>query len=184
MSSGSRFLNRLRVILDRRLTAANAIDAALAAHPDRRLFHFDGPTGYASLPESPTIRELHAFVRRAGACLARAGLRRFDRVVICKTNSLDYFFLALAVIRAGGIAVPVNSGLRRDGLRDYVRYTGASILIGDEEHFARTSGSRPLARFARGSFRMSPPATASAAATRRRRRRTRSRSGRDRRTIR
>ena len=127
--------NRLRVVLDRHLTAANALDRAVNDHPEARLLHFDHPTGYTSLSSSPSVREIHAFVARVSRCLLQAGMQRFDRVLIYKTNSPDYFLLALAIIRAGGIAVPVNPGLPRDKLQQYVAYTGARIAIGDAAHF-------------------------------------------------
>lgn len=133
--AGSRLFNRLRVVLDRQLTAATILDTALNAHPDSRLVHLETPSLFDLPSAAPTVRELHAFVLRVDACLLRAGMKRFDRVLVYKANSADYFLFALAIIRAGGIAVPVSPGLPRHKLDRYVAYTGASIAITDGAHF-------------------------------------------------
>lgn len=136
-----RFLNRLRVVLDRELTAANVVDRAAAAHPDSEVFHLAAPLPYRHLQgDSLTSRQLLGFVDGVGSALQQAGMRRWDRVAICKTNEPDYVFLAMAIIRAGGIAVPINPGMEPAALDAYLRYTGASMLLTDGEWFAERVG--------------------------------------------
>ncbi|MHA4811664.1 class I adenylate-forming enzyme family protein [Flavitalea flava] len=137
MSTGSRFLNRLRVILDGTVTAANIIDKAAAAHPDRKLLFSDLPLP-APLNESPpTLLVIRDFIIHAGKCLDLAGMKRYDRVAIYKSNSPDYCLYTLAIIRSGGIAVPINAGMPEEKLKQYLAYTGASFVITDKEHFGR-----------------------------------------------
>jgi acyl-coenzyme A synthetase/AMP-(fatty) acid ligase len=135
MSAGSRFLNRLRVVLDGTLTAANIIDKAVAAHPDRELLHGTLLLSPHTDLRSITVREIFDQVIHIGKCLGLAGMRRYDRVAIYKTNSPDYFIYTAAIIRSGGIAVPVNSGMAAGKLSQYLSYTGASIVITDKQHF-------------------------------------------------
>jgi long-chain acyl-CoA synthetase len=135
-ATSSRMFNRIRVVFDRDVTAANAIDRAVAAHPDSPLFHLDAPLPYKSL-SGPVIRprQLLSFVNRVGNVLCDCGMKRYDRVAIYKTNGPDYFFLALAIIKAGGIAVPINAGMQSEQLRRYLDYCGASILVTDSDVF-------------------------------------------------
>ena len=146
----SRFCNRIRIVFDRQLTAANALDRAVAAHPDSPLFHLDAQLPYRTLA-GPVIRprQLLSFVNRVGNVLRERGMKRHDRVAIYKTNAPDYFFLALAVIRAGGIAVPINAGMKAEQLRGYLDYCGANILITDADVFnerLRNAADFPMVR--------------------------------------
>lgn len=137
-------LNRLRLIFDGGLTAANALDRATAAHPDRPLFHLDQPLHYPGLTgREISCRQLLAWVNRVANVLReRAGMARYDRVAIWKANSPDYFFFTLAVIRAGGIAVPVHPSMSIAELRTYLDRMGARILITDGVPFGQTE-ARP-----------------------------------------
>lgn len=137
VSTRGRLFNRIRVLLDRHLTAANAVDLAAAAHPDSPLFHLDQALPYRRLAgRDITPKQLLAFVNRVGNVLREAGMNRYDRVAIYKTNAPDYFFLALAIIKAGGIAVPINPGMGQAQLCFYLTYCGAKMLLTDAEVFS------------------------------------------------
>src|SRR5436305_11669901 len=132
----TRCLNRLRPVFDRQLTAANAIDIAVASHPDSAVFHLDQELPYRRLAgRDITPRRLCAFVDRVGDVLRGHGLQRRERVAIFKTNGPDYFFLALAVIRAGGIAVPVNPGMECGPLSRYLAHCQAAMIVTDAVTF-------------------------------------------------
>lgn len=137
----ARPLNRLRLILDRRLTAANLLDRAYRSHPDSVVFHLDDELPYGVLPGPDiTPRLLVAFLNRVGNVLRAAGMNRHDRVAIYKTNSPDYFFLAAAVIRAGGVAVPVNPDMKLPALRYHLEQTGSAIVLTDRKVFGANVG--------------------------------------------
>ena len=144
----SRILNRLRVIFDPRVTAANALDFACKWHPDSILFHLDTELPYTMLPgKEMSAAKLLPFVNKIGNLLKQSGMMRYDRVAIFKTNSPDYFFLALGVIKAGGIAVPINPGMSCENLKHYLHYTGSKILITDADIFQqviRTADNLPI----------------------------------------
>jgi long-chain acyl-CoA synthetase len=138
----SRPFNRLRVFFDRSLTAANGLDLAFRAHPDSEVFHLDEPLPYRQLSgRDLTCRQLLGFVTRVGNVLQQAGMRRHDRVAIFKANSPDYCFLSQAIIRAGGIAVPINPGMQLTDLAYYLGSTGSRILITDADLFAERIGT-------------------------------------------
>jgi acyl-coenzyme A synthetase/AMP-(fatty) acid ligase len=137
----TRPLNRLRLVLDGSLTPANALDKACAAHPDAAIFHPDAESAFAALRgRAITARQLFAFAAGLGGLLHDAGMRAGDRVAIVKTNHVDYFFLVLAVIRAGGVAVPINPGIRGERLERYLRHTGARIVLTDAPTFEACVG--------------------------------------------
>jgi acyl-coenzyme A synthetase/AMP-(fatty) acid ligase len=143
--SATRPLNRLRFILDRRLTVANLLDKAVEAHDDTPLFLLDEPVPYGDLGDRIEPRRLKRFADAFGALLqGRCLMQRYDRVAILKANHGDYFFLGLAVMRAGGVAVPINGGLPSATVDEYLRYTGATILITDAETLVRLDRARAV----------------------------------------
>ncbi len=129
----TRILNRLRLIFDNSITCANALDKAAHLHPESVLFYPTTPLPYHFLNEAP-LNLLHwqKFVNKLGNLLIENGLKKDDRVAIYKTNNLDYFFLALAVIKSGGIAVPINPGMSVENIRYYLNYVGAKFVFTDE----------------------------------------------------
>jgi acyl-CoA synthetase (AMP-forming)/AMP-acid ligase II len=136
-SSFQALSRQLGVILDKRLTVATALDRACYTHPDRAVFNLDRELPYRQLTGPHiTCRQLRNFANRVSNVLVDAGLKRYQRVAVCKTNSPDYFFLALAIVRAGGISVPINAGMDLASLRYYLNYTGATFLITDAAVFA------------------------------------------------
>lgn len=141
--TGSRRLNRTRFLLDRRITAATVLDWICDSHPDSAILSPIRPLPYPGLREGPASpAAVLSFAARAGEVLRMSGMKRGDRVAIFKRNDVDYAFLALAVIRAGGVAVPVNPGMSVDTLGRYLRHTGARFLCCDRHLFANTIGER------------------------------------------
>ncbi|MEM7677631.1 MAG: class I adenylate-forming enzyme family protein, partial [Myxococcota bacterium] len=93
---------------------------------------------HSSRRASLSINEMKVFVDKvASLLLSRAGLCRFDRVAVWKTNGPDYYFFSSAIIRAGGVSVPINPGMEKDSLKYYLKHTGARILVTDEETMRR-----------------------------------------------
>jgi long-chain acyl-CoA synthetase len=141
-SREGRNLNRLRFLLNRRITPATVLDWACESHPDSAILEAENPLPYPLFPGSAvSTREVLSFATRAGEVLAQAGMRRHSRVAIFKRNEIDYVFLSLAVIRAGGIAVPVNPGMPVESLGRYLQYTGTTIVCCDQSSFAERIGN-------------------------------------------
>ena len=57
------------------------------------------------------------------------GVRRGDRVVLWMTNSIEWVVSAFAVLRIGGVLVPVNTFLKPEEIRYFVTQSGARHMI-------------------------------------------------------
>jgi long-chain acyl-CoA synthetase len=134
--------NRCSLALDRRTTIASVVRRAAERWPDRVLLRLDRPLGYAGLPELDlTGRVIGNFVDGFAMQLRRRGLQRFERVAICKRPDPDYALLTAAIVAAGGIAVPVHSRMPAPVFRDYLAYTGATVVVTDAETFTDKIGA-------------------------------------------
>ncbi|MEK8172430.1 AMP-binding protein [Streptomyces sp. M19] len=67
-----------------------------------------GKVAFADDRRSVTYAELETRTRRLAGHLVRLGLGRGDRVALCLGNSVAMVERYLAVVRAGGVGVPVN----------------------------------------------------------------------------
>lgn len=90
----------------------------------------------------------------AGA-LASLGVGRGDKVALLLPNSLEILDLWFGISLLGAVLVPVNNGLRGDGLRYIVEHSEAQVAVVDEalvETFeaAVPPGTGPSRRFVRG----------------------------------
>ncbi len=130
----SRF-KRLRFVFDRELRMSNVTDRCAAAYGDTVAFTTDHSLRYLGLAGNTlTFRQVHEVVGRLATLLYRSGLTRFSRAAIYKRNHIDYFLMMLAVMRAGGIAVPVHGGLTPESFAKYAAYTGCEFVYTDAEH--------------------------------------------------
>ena len=125
------FFSRLQLARDRSVTVANLVDELLRRRGDCVL----------SISEEGSFRlaELHATVCGIDAFLRRTiKLRRGEPVAIYRTNNRECFHWFLAVIRAGGIAVPLNPLLSRAEVSRILAESGTEILVTDKTVFERT----------------------------------------------
>ena len=77
-------------------------------HPDKIAFIQD--------QERVSYRELNAGANRLARWLQGQGVARGDRVVVLLENSLQYVVSYYGVLKAGGVAVPLNCELKPDSL--------------------------------------------------------------------
>jgi fatty-acyl-CoA synthase len=88
---------------------------------------------------------------QAGArILADAGVGPGVRVGILMTNSRQFCVSVLAVLCAGGIAVPINTRLHPHEIHEMLADAGATVLLHDESHgqvAADVSTGRPVRSF-------------------------------------
>ncbi len=125
------FLSRYRLARDRGLTVANLLDELLRRNGDREVSHgAEGPFRLSELHAEVSV--LDAFLRRS------VGLRPGQPVAIYRTNTRDCFHWFLAVIRAGGIAAPLNPQLSLSEVRRILTESGIEILVTDKAVFERT----------------------------------------------
>src|SRR5438270_923497 len=106
----------------------NLLDHVVESRGKAGFLHLNEKLPYAGL-DGMTVNaiEIRDFVNRIGNVLLGAGLRRGDRVAIYKTDAPDYCLLGLAIIKAGGVAVPVNPNMSLTDFAYYTKYTGSSF---------------------------------------------------------
>jgi long-chain acyl-CoA synthetase len=128
-------LGRLRLARDRNVTVANLVDELLRRKGDCEVSIENGA------PRS--LVELHAEVCAIDAFLRRTvGLTPGQPVAIYRSNDPLCFRWFLAIIRAGGIAVPLNPMLTLAEVRRILERSGTQIVVTDKAVFERTIGDR------------------------------------------
>ncbi len=76
-----------------------------------------------------TYSELDSFVNDVTGGLIALGLRNRDRVAILMSNCPEYIVLYFAILRAGGIAVPINTFLTPEEISYIINDSNCRILI-------------------------------------------------------
>ncbi|MGD0736712.1 MAG: class I adenylate-forming enzyme family protein [Terracidiphilus sp.] len=128
-------LRRYQLSRDRTLTVANLVDELLSRNGDCEVSIEDGiPRRLAQLQSE--IGSIDAFLRRT------VGLRPGQTVAIYRTNDPGCFRWFLAIIRAGGIAVPLNPMLTLGEVSRILADSGTDILVTDKAVFERTIQDR------------------------------------------
>lgn len=133
------FIQRLLLAMGS-ISLENIPDRAARRFGDETLFTTDQPLCW-DVP-ALAVRYPNARAWSARRIQAYAGLlatlfretlavRRGDRVAILKTNHLDVLVLATAVVRAGGVACPINGKFAGTDVTLYLNHIGARILITD-----------------------------------------------------
>jgi len=123
-------IRRIQLARDRNVTVANLVDELLQRKGDCEV----------SLEEAGPfhLSELHAKVCALDAFLRGAiGLRPGEPVAIYRTNHQSCFHWFLAIIRAGGVAVPLNPMLSLAEVRRILGDSGTEILVTDKAVFER-----------------------------------------------
>jgi acyl-CoA synthetase (AMP-forming)/AMP-acid ligase II len=124
-------ISRIQLARDRSITVANLVDELLRRKGDSEVSV--GKDGNFNLSD------LHAAICRIDAFLRRSiGLRTAEPVAIYCSNDHHCFHWFLAIIRAGGIAVPLNPQLSLSEVRRILADSGTQILVTDKAVFERT----------------------------------------------
>jgi len=126
---------RYQLAHDRTVTVANLTDELIARKGDCPVSVGDDGVYLLS--------QLHADVLRIDTFLRRTiALKLGEPVAIYKTNDRFCLHWFLAVIRAGGIAVPLNPMLSLTEVRRILAESGTEILVTDKAVFDRTIQDR------------------------------------------
>lgn len=102
-------------------TIAGVLRSTAGRVPDTSALVFEGTTR--------TYRELDTTVDRYAAALRGAGVRHGDRVALMSTNSDRFVLTFYAVLRLGGIVVPVNPGSAPPEVAHLVADSGAEVVV-------------------------------------------------------
>ncbi len=128
-------LRRLQLARDRNVTVANLVDELLRRKGDCEVSV--GDDGRFCLAE------LHADICRIDAFLRQTiALCPGQPVAIYRSNNRRCFHWFLAIIRAGGIAVPLNPQLTVSEVRRILADSGTEILVTDKAVFERNLSER------------------------------------------
>lgn len=128
-------LRSFQLSRDRNVNVANLIDELLSQNGDSVIsIEDDGP--YHLVDFHSDICLIDAFLRRT------VNLRPGQPVATYRTNDRQCFRWFLAIIRAGGIAVPLNPLLSLSEVRRILEKTGIEILVTDRAVFERAIKDR------------------------------------------
>ncbi|MEU4311029.1 AMP-binding protein [Nocardia sp. NPDC024068] len=94
--------------------------------------------------EGLTYRELQDWSSRVARRLAGTGIAPGDRVGVLGPNSLIWPVLALGVLKAGAVLVPLNPRLKPAELRKVLDDSGAVATIAPEEFAEQIAATREL----------------------------------------
>ena len=128
-------LDSYQLARDRSVTVANLVDELLRRKGDCEVsVGDDGPFRLTQLHDD--ICAMDAFLRNV------IRLAPAQPVAIYRTNNRRCFHWFLAIIRAGGIAVPLNPQLSLAEVRRILSDSGTEILVTDKAVFERTIADR------------------------------------------
>lgn len=113
-----------------RISLEKIIDRAAAKHGEKTLFTSDLPCAWdvpalrGRFPDATAWSAVR--IKVTVSYLAQIWLERFNvrhekRVAILKENHLDIHFFTAPVVRAGGIACPINGNFAARDLQPYLR---------------------------------------------------------------
>jgi acyl-CoA synthetase (AMP-forming)/AMP-acid ligase II len=121
---------RYQLSRDRRVTVANLVDELVRRKGNCKVSVGQGGTFH--------LADLHADVRSIDAFLrSSVALGPGQPVAIYRSNDRQCFHWFLAIIRAGGIAVPLNPTLSLPEVRRILAESGTDILVTDKAVFER-----------------------------------------------
>jgi len=113
-----------------RLSVSNLLDVVSELHGDTNIFFplTEGDPDNASKGISAKW-----LLKRVNLCSNilknRYQIKRYERVGVLLSNSLEYQIWFLAIARLGGIAVPMNGGFDKEELNEYLEQTCVKTLI-------------------------------------------------------
>ncbi len=128
-------VQRYRLARDRNITVANLVDELLRRKGNCEVA-VDEKGAFSLSDLHAVVGSLDAFLRGVVA------LRPGQPVAIYRSNNRECFHWFLAIIRAGGIAVPLNPQLSLVEVRRILAESGTEILITDTMVFERVIGAR------------------------------------------
>jgi acyl-CoA synthetase (AMP-forming)/AMP-acid ligase II len=128
-------IQRFQLARDSEVTVANLVDELVRRKGNCEVAVSEGGVFHLS-DLHHEVCSIDAFLRQTVA------LRPGQPVAVYRSNNRECFHWFLAVIRAGGIAVPLNPQLSLVEVRRILADSGTEILVTDSVVFRRTIGDR------------------------------------------
>jgi benzoate-CoA ligase len=96
-----------------------------------------GKSAYIDGRGSTTYGELAERVERFGHGLRMRGIRREERILICLTDTIDFPTAFLGAVKAGIVAVPINTLLTEDDYAYMLEDSRARLLVVSDELYPK-----------------------------------------------
>jgi long-chain acyl-CoA synthetase len=91
-----------------------------------------------------TWSDLDAAVDKAAQGFSAAGLVPGYRVILLLANSIDFVTSYLGILRAGLVAVPLNTGLTTSEISTVIQHSGARLAVADGDLAGKIQGLRTV----------------------------------------
>ena len=115
-------------------TVIDALERAVARHPERTLLDFSG--------ELYTYEEVDSLSTKMANALATLGIKPGETVLTMLDNNIDAVITWLAINKLRAVSVPINTALKGEFLRHQIVDTGTSLVICEAAYLKRIT---PLA---------------------------------------
>jgi carnitine-CoA ligase len=110
-------------------TAIDALDRAVAKHPDRILLDIGG--------DFFTYGDIDRLSTRLANALGKLGVRQAETVVTMLDNNVDAIVSWLAINKLRAVSVPINTALRGEFLRHQIVDAGAKLILCEADYLER-----------------------------------------------
>jgi carnitine-CoA ligase len=110
-------------------TVIDALDRAVAKHPDRVLLDIGG--------ECFSYGDIDRLSTRLANSLAKQGVHQTETVVTMLDNNADAIVSWLAINKLRAVSVPINTALRGEFLRHQIVDAGAKLVICEADYLER-----------------------------------------------
>jgi acyl-CoA synthetase (AMP-forming)/AMP-acid ligase II len=117
------------------MNTGDLLTNAARSYPEHPAFIFQGATR--------TYRQCGARADAFARALRARGLARGDRVAIYLRNCPEYMEIAFAVLKVGGVVVPLNATFTADEVAWHLDDSGATVLVTDPEGLRNVGAARP-----------------------------------------
>jgi acyl-CoA synthetase (AMP-forming)/AMP-acid ligase II len=133
-----------RLLRNKDITVATLLDELLPIRGNSIVSYHEDLVGLDGSPQKiQRFDDLHREISIMGRFLVEnAGLRKGERVAIFKTNDPRCFRWFMAIIRAGGVAVPLNPLLTLPEVHSILHHCGVRTLVTDAVTFESTIHAR------------------------------------------
>jgi len=104
----------------------NFLEKSAQKYPDKPAVWFD--------KKWMTYSEIDIYANKVGNYLKRAGVQKGDRVALLFENSFDHIISYFAILKAGGIAVALNTDITTESLIYLLNHSDAKVIITNKRY--------------------------------------------------
>ncbi len=130
-------LKKIKFAADRGVTFGNFMDKLAETYGDQTCFILDRPIDYSFMSGTrQSFEQWREFTdRMAHVVTEELGIRKGERVIVDMSNRMEIPFTCFAIMKAGGVAVPLNFMLTAKEIAYIAGDAGARVMITDKPVF-------------------------------------------------